>query len=313
MVVSLVLAGFSLTYSLIQSIPLLLAVVVLHGLFWSALLSASGAYMTATIPESRRAEGISYWGLTSTFALAAAPTVGFWVYHHGWRALCVELVTLNLAMAVIAWRLPDDRAGLAAQAEAVPHEKGGALVDWRVLTLSITMALISFGYGALTSFSSLFADELHVTPRSIFLVVMASAILLIRLTIGRGLDELGHRTALVRCLGVPAAGLLVLAAAHSATGVIIAALVFGLGFGLMYPAYTAYVLRHVRFNRRGAAFGAMLAAFDTGVGSGSSVVGWLIHRFGYRQAFVAAAGLAVLSLPYFLGAEKLLGFKDEDS
>jgi Sugar phosphate permease len=95
MVVSVMSAVFSLGYAFITNIPFLLTVVVLHGLFWSALLSASGAYMTATIPESRRAEGISYWGLASTLALATAPQIGFWVYHHGWHALCAELITLN--------------------------------------------------------------------------------------------------------------------------------------------------------------------------------------------------------------------------
>jgi len=78
----------------------------------------------------------------------------------------------------------------------------------------------------------------------------------------------------------------------------------------MYPSYTSYVLRHVHFTRRGAAFGAMLAAFDTGVGSGSTVVGWLIHHLGYRGAFLIAGGLASLALPYFLVAEKKLGFEE---
>jgi MFS family permease len=268
--------------------------------------------MTSTIPEARRAEGISYWGLTSTLALAVAPSVGFWVYRHGWTTLCVELITLNLLMGVIAWRLPDDRHHAVHHTHVPATTEEGGVVSWRVLALSITMALISFGYGALTSFSALFADELHVTPRAMFLAIMASAILIMRLAFGRSLDQLGHRRVLIRCLGAPAAGLLVLSTAHGLTTFVVAALVFGLGFGLMYPAYTAYVLRHVAFNRRGAAFGAMLAAFDTGVGSGSSVVGWLIHRFGYRQAFAAAAGLALLSLPYFLVAEKQLGFRDED-
>ena len=83
MVVSLVLAAFSASYALISSVAVLLAVVFVHGLFWSALLSASGAYMTSTIPEARRAEGIGYWGLTSALSVAAAPALGFWVYRHG--------------------------------------------------------------------------------------------------------------------------------------------------------------------------------------------------------------------------------------
>jgi MFS family permease len=137
---------------------------------------------------------------------------------------------------------------------------------------------------------------------------MACAILAIRLSIGRLVDRLGHRRVLVSCLAAPALGLLLLALASGTVSLAVAALVFGLGFGLMYPAYTAYVLRHVLATRRGAAFGAMLAAFDTGIGTGSSATGWMIHRFGFRYAFAFSAGLALLSLPYFLTAEKSLGF-----
>ncbi len=324
MFVSAVSAVFSLGYALITNIPFLLTVVVLHGLFWSALLSASGAYMTATIPESRRAEGISYWGMTSTIALATAPTIGFWVYQHGWWTLCMELITLNVVMAVIAWRLPDDRVGVAASHRAVPRPAPShpalrtsssprRIVDWRVLILAVTMALVSFGYGALTSFSALFADNLQITPRGVFLIVMAASMLAIRLMLGRSIDGLGHRRVLLMCLSAPAAGLLVLSFANGPIVFNTAAVLFGMGMSLMYPAFTAYVLRHVAFNRRGAAFGAMLCAFDTGVGSGSSMTGWLIHRFGYRPAFMFAAAIALLALPYFLVAERQLGFKDSES
>jgi len=302
--VSLILALFSASYAFITDIALLLAVVFVHGLFWSALLSASGAYMTGAIPAARRAEGIGYWGLTSALSVAVAPTIGFWVYHRGWSALCLDLVILNLLMAFIAWRLPEDSR---EPARAATGRRGR--VEWRVIALSLAMAVISFGYGGLTSFSALFADELHVSPRSLFLTLMAAAILIMRLSLGRMLDTIGHRRVLLPCFAAPAVGLLLLAAASGPVSFGVAAVAFGIGFGLMYPAYTAYVMQHVPFERRGAAFGAMLAAFDTGIGTGSSAVGWMIHHVGFRGAFAIAGGVAALSLPYFLVAERRLGFQ----
>ncbi len=306
--VSLTLALFSASYAVIPDHRLMLVVVTVHGLFWSALLSSSGAYMTATIPAARRAEGLSYWGLTSVLALGAAPALGFWVHRFGWATLCFEIVTLNLIMAAIAWRLPDDREGLpGTNGQPVVSEARGRLhqlVEWRVLLLSIAMALISFGYGGLTSFSALFADALAVTPRSIFLTTMAVSICAGRLVLGRALDRIGYRRVLLPCLALPSLGLLLLAGAQGRISILIAALVFGAGFGLMYPSYTAYVMEHVPANRRGAAFGAMLAAFDTGIGTGSSAMGWIVHHFWFRAAFGVAAVLAALALPYFLFAER---------
>ena len=307
--VSLVLAVCTASYAVIADYRVLLGLVVVHGLFWSALLSASGAYMTATIPESRRAEGLSYWGLASVLSIAVAPAIGFAVYRHGWGVLCAEITALNLLMAAIAWRLPDDRAAHPQHLQHPPHPQHPHLVEWPVLLLSISMSLISFGYGSLTSFSALYADHLHVAPRSIFLSTMAVAILASRLIVGRTLDRRGHRRVLLPCLVVPAVGLLILAFAEGQAMFLLAAIVFGLGFGLMYPAYTAYIMRHVPFRRRGAAFGAMLAAFDTGIGTGSSTLGLMIQHFGFRPAYVAAAALAACSLPYFLFLERRLGFR----
>jgi MFS family permease len=310
--VSLILSVFTASYALIQNYRILLGVVILHGFFWSGLLSSSGAYMTSTLPASRRAEGLGYWGLSSVLAVGAAPAIGFWVYGHGWTALCLEITTLNLLMGVIAWQLPDDHHGAhgrdetaGAETEHAPHY----VIEWRVLLLSVGLALISFGYGSLTSFSALYADWLGVSPRSLFLSAMAVSMLFGRLLLGRALDRIGHRRVLVRCLVVPPIGLAVLAAANGPVMFAVSALIFGMGFGLMHPAFTAYMMSHVAFARRGAAFGAMIAAFDTGIGTGSSMMGWLVHHVGYRPAFGMTAALAALSLPAFLFAESRLGFR----
>jgi predicted MFS family arabinose efflux permease len=65
-------------------------------------------------------------------------------------------------------------------------------------------------------------------------------------------------------------------------------------------------MRDVHAARRGAAFGAILAAFDTGVGTGSSTVGWLIERVGFSAAFGVAALLSAIALPYFVIVERRL-------
>ena len=55
-VVSLLLATLFATYAFIESYRWLLALVCVHGVVWSALLTSSGAYMAGSIPPERRAE-----------------------------------------------------------------------------------------------------------------------------------------------------------------------------------------------------------------------------------------------------------------
>ena len=81
---------------------------------------------------------------------------------------------------------------------------------------------------------------------------------------------------------------------------------FGTGFGTAYPAFAAYVMRHVDAGRRGAAFGSILAAFDTGIGSGSIATGWIVQRHGFAAAFAVAAALAAFAIPFFLFMDRRL-------
>jgi MFS family permease len=297
---SLALAVFSLGYAVMTDYRWMLATVLVHGVFWSGLLSASSAYMTSLIPERRRAEGLGYWGLSSVAAVAVAPPVGFWIYGHGWLTLCLVGAALNLTMALIAWRLRDTPLPVST------GNRGGRILEWRVLAISGCLFLYSFGYGGITSFTSLYADAHHITPKSIYLTTLALAILTIRPMAGRLGDRLGYHRVFVPCLLLISAGLVLLAVSSTKAWLIVSAIVFGAGFGTAYPVYVGYIMKDVSADRRGAAFGAILAAFDTGIGTGSTTMGWIIGHHGYAAAFGTAAALSSLALPYFLVCDRLL-------
>jgi len=136
--------------------------------------------------------------------------------------------------------------------------------------------------------------------------VMSVVILLTRPLSGRAADRVGYKKILLPSLTLIALGLALLAASATRAGLMAAAVVFGSGFGSAYPSFVAHVMSHVDAARRGAAFGGILAAFDTGIGTGSIATGWIINRFGYSRAYVAAAVLAALAMPFFVLAEKRL-------
>ena len=263
------------------------------------LLSASAAYMTSLLPERRRAEGIGYWGLSSVAAIAVAPTVGFWIYHRGWLFLCMVGAALNAIMAIIAFNL---RREQTADVPKAPRD--GRILEWRVLIVSGCLFLYSFGYGGITSFTAMYADANGVTPKSIYLTALAIVILATRPFSGRFGDRFGYRRVFIPCLVLISVGMACLAIGGTRFWMIASAVIFGLGFGTAYPVYVGYVMKEVTAERRGAAFGAILAAFDTGIGTGSTVMGGLIQKYGFEIAFAIAAALSALALPYFLFADR---------
>jgi MFS family permease len=304
---SLIITGFSAFYAVAPTVFLLLVFVPIHGIAWSGLLAASAAYLTSLVPPSRRGEGIAFWGLASVMAVAIAPPIGFWLYSRGWVWLCLAAAGLNLVMAIIATQLPESARAPDAPAPAdhPPHH----WIEWRVIALSIPLFLYSYSYGAITSFSAIRADELGVQPKSIYLTTLAVAILASRPLLGRVGDRFGYRRVFLPSLAVITVGLLLLTVAHNRAGLIASALVFGLGYGTAYPVFAAYITHGVGEERRGAAFGAILAAFDTGIGTGSTLTGWIAGHGGLVVAFGTAAALSALAVPTFLVADRKFGFK----
>ena len=141
------------------SYQVMLALVVVHGVFWSGLLSSSSAYVIDICPASRRAEGLGYSGFASILARgggAVDRAVG--VRSRRLDGCCASRRrSLNLLMAVIAWRLPPDTRHAAR-----PTRRCGSrdLVEWRVLVLAaVTLFLYAFSYGGITSFVAVYAEQ----------------------------------------------------------------------------------------------------------------------------------------------------------
>ncbi len=297
--VSLGLTGFALVYAVVQTVWLLLASVLLHGVLWSALLSASGAYVTELMPESRRAEGISYWGMASTLSVALAPSLGLLLLDRGWTWVCLSVGVLNLAMAGIAWHMPEDRPRQDSRPGRLGDVLSSDVLEWRVTVLAVTLFLYCFGYGGITSFVALYADSQGLA-RGLWFAVFSGAVLLSRPFSGRLADRLGHVRTFLPCVVLTVIAYALLAVGGRPEVFLGSAVVFGIGFGSAYPIFAAYVMKHVSNARRGAAFGGILAALDTGIGSGSMALGWVIQQYGFRQAYGLGAVLAALAIPYFL-------------
>src|ERR1051325_7121547 len=137
-IASVLFIAFSILYGLIHNLAWLLAVGVIHGSLWSGILASASAIMSEFIPESRRAQGLAWWGLSSTTAITIAPVVGLWVFDHsGWIVLCVELAVLSTVMAAWAMLLPANDTP-APGARLALHDAW----DWGVVKTTLSFSVL---------------------------------------------------------------------------------------------------------------------------------------------------------------------------
>lgn len=295
---------FSLLYGFISQIPILLLVAALHGVFWSGLLASSGALIADVIPESRRTEGLAYWGMAPTLAVAVAPPVGLWFYGMSFQSVGWSMAIMSTILFFVGLRLPSDQGRHAAHVSLPPISR---MVDWRVVVHALTLYVVSFGYGGITSYVAVMADERSLMPRSLYFTILAVTILVSRFLLAPLGDRFGPLKLLFPSLIAVPPALLFLSMAHSYPPLVVSAVLFGIGIGGSYPSFMTTVLNRTDPLRRAATFGAILFAFDIGLGSGSLVTGLFIDRYGFDAAFLFAALLSLAAVPIFLSTSSLLG------
>ena len=292
---------FSLLYGVITWIPLLLLVGMVHGTLWSGLLSSASAIMSEFIPDSRRTEGLAYWGLAGTAAIAIAPAVGLLVFTYGWLALCGEMAALSVVMLIWSSKLPVVET---AAGQGFPSLRDAW--DWSVIRATLAMAVIAFGYGGVTSYAAILSVERKIRPASLFFTVFAVVVVLVRVFTSRLGDRLGPKAILYPSFAAIPISFAVLAVADSRPELIVSGILFGIGMGGAWPAFTTYVLIHSDPHRRARTFGSIVGAFDTGIAMGSLVIGTVAQRYGFTAAFGIAAGLSCLAIPIFMGASRMM-------
>jgi MFS family permease len=285
---------FSIAYGVVTNLPLLLIIGAIHGSIWSGILASSSAIMSEFIPVARRTEGMAYWGLASTMAVACAPAVGLWVFHFGWLTLCIELASISVLMTVWSSRLPAIEAALP---EAWPKLK--TLFDCGVVRTTLSLTTISFGYGGVTSYTAILATQRGIHPKWLYFAVFAVTIVIIRLATSRLGDRFGYAVILYPALVCIPVAFTLLAWADTRAQFVLSAIIFGIGFGSAYPAFASFILGATDPQRRARTFGSIVWAFDAGIGSGSLLVGAIGEHYGLGNAFLCAAALSCLAVPIF--------------
>lgn len=303
-------AGFGLLLGAYGLLPARWCFYVLafpHGVVWSGLLTATASTLGQVLPPDRRADGMSLYGLASPSGVVFGPMVGLAVYQRwGFGPMAGSLCLLFLVLALLARSLPPDPA--AREFRPALRLPGKELAGPALVLLATAL-----GYGALGTYTAQealaqgFPPILGVPTASAFLTCMAAGMLLMRVFMSLvGFGE--HPTRLLPAmLWATVAGLVMLACLpggllrHMA-----AAFLYGGGYSMVHTLVNTHVLETIPADRRGAAFGTTLFAFDAGIGLGSLLIGALIgwgcarvgllgYRFGWLLAAVLALGAVPLS------------------
>ena len=291
------MAGCTILYGICESYGVLLAVRLLHGMFFAFSSTVNMAVIPELVPENRVTEGISYYGVVQSLGVAAGPSVGLWLINlGGYRVNFTVSGALALVAAALAMTLrPFQRQ--QAPAGGRWHLRLTDIIAVECLAYALVDVAIAMANGLENSLLTLYGAQQDIANIGWYFTISAVVLCVTRLLFGRLADRRGVAFSLYPGLALMIAGFLILWRASATWMFAAASVVKTLGVGLARPAIQAACVKAVPAARRGSASSTYYIGSDIGQGTSPAIGGRIVDLTGnYGLAF------ALFTLPLALGA-----------
>ncbi len=301
--------GLLITAQLLTALPSL--VFLLHSLpTWAMLAAAYGrgtamgvaivvsvTLLSELTPPPRRGSSIGYYGFALSAPGVFVPSLGVFLLANG-RSDIDGLIAFAVGVAgiFIAIRIPERPSHMSQQ----PARMLATLRRPGMLAVFAGFVLVSCTFGGIFTYAPVALPLQGLGSAATFLLAVGSTRALSRWVAGYVGDRVPARALLLGTLPIALGSLVVLALTSAAGWVIIAGVLYGIGFGALHTA------SYLAMNERGTASdaGAISAlwnsAVDIGGTLGGAMIGVVAAEYGYGAAAWALPLVAVLALPLFV-------------
>lgn len=278
--------------------PVLAAAILLrmvHGAALSLSNSTTATVASDVIARPRFAEGMGYFGMATALASAIAPALGLELMGLGFNVLYAAAAAISILALVLFCFVRAPRP----ETEKRPLSIKG-LVNRDSLPATCTMLVFMFTFGALENFVAIYAANEGLLSGSIYFVVMSVVLLLVRVFLGRLVDERGEAFFVYTGNAAMICALLLLAFAPSAATFLLSGALAGYAFGGLEPALQSMAVHTATDETRGSANSTFLCGYDIGYGLGGGVAGVLITSVGYTNMWAIVALACVASVVLYV-------------
>ncbi len=285
-------------YYLAPNIGTILVFRVLHGLGFGLATTFFATIVTENIPMNRMGEGMGYFGVGETVAISMGPLMGTSIQlKFGYEGVFwggMTIILLALLLIVFVSRKPQKVH--CDNPSHVPVK----LLEKKVLFPSLLTMLVGVAAGSIMSFVALYALEKSISTVAWFFFVVAVASFAVRLVSGRLFDRHGPGVVLIPSALLMMAGLWVLTIAGTNMVFLIAAALYGCGFGAIFPCLQTWCVNLVEEHEREHAMASFFNFFDLGIGGGAMILGIIASVFSYQMLYDIAIVVVGLSLVLYL-------------
>lgn len=288
----LLLGAAPLGYVFVPVLSMSIAFRMLHGIGLSFSNSTTATVASDVICRPRFAEGMGYFGMATALASAIAPALGLSLMESfGFGTLyAVAAGIAGLGLVLFAF--------VRTRKVNVPKKKLDlrTIISRDSLPATATMLVFMLTFGALENFVAIFAAENSLPSGSIYFIVMSVMLLVVRVTLGKLVDQRGEAIFVYTCNAAMLVAFLLLALVPNTATYILSAVLAGYAFGGLEPSLQSMAVHTSTDETRGSANSTFLCGYDIGYGLGGGIAGSLITALGYSSMWMIVSLACVTSV-----------------
>ena len=283
-----ILAG--LGYSLVCSVILALTCRMLQGPSLAFSNTCTATIASDSLPQSRFAEGMGYFGMATALATSIAPALSLFLFKKSF-VLFFAVSSGFMLLSFILFACMDTKAPHIEQKKKLTFK---GLIEKNAVPASIICFVFLLTWGALENFLAKFALENGLPSGGIYFLITAVMLLIVRVTLGKLADKLGEGVFVYTCCAAMFVAFMLLALVPNAVTFYISAVLAGYAFGGIEPALQSMAVHIAPPEKRGSANSTFLCAYDLGMGCGGGLAGLLIANCGYKNMFIVVSFATVV-------------------
>ncbi|MEA1012702.1 MFS transporter [Bacillus cereus] len=296
----LILSAASIFYFIPQSIIGLLTLRFFHGIGFGMATTATGAIVADLIPESRKGEGMGYYGLTLNLGMTIGPLLGLTVMQQAGTNVMFIINTLCSLFALIAGlfvKLPKKTIMPEQTIKRKTGMKIGGYLESSAIPVSLVAAFFALVYSAIVSFVSIYAKEHNlVEVAGYFFVVYAVVLLISRPFTGKWFDSFGANLIIYPAILCFAVGTFLLSVSNTSLLFLSSAALIGLGWGTAFPSLQTIAIQVAPPEKRALATATFLSIFDLGFGIGSFIFGIAAANIDHGSLYFYCSFLTIIGI-----------------
>lgn len=295
------------SYPLANAIGVFLFFRILHGFSFGFVTTAGNSFVVDIMPASRRGEGLGYFGVANNLAMSVGPMTGLLMHEtFSFDTIFYTSIAFGFIGFMFALTIKSEKSTDKRNKQPIAFDR---FFLFKGFNAGISLLLMGIPYGMLVTYIAIYAKEIGITTAAgWFFSIMAVGLVTSRLLGGKMVDKGKTNTVIGWGTSICMLGYAILTSLtfiDNSTLLSITffslALVLGLGYGLLFPAYNSLFVSLAPNNRRATASSTYITSWDIGIGIGLIAGGIIADKTGdFRFSYMAGGIAATLSLIYFL-------------